>query len=73
MIQLPASLFILKLLFLKIFEACSRSSNALWTESFYQAIKVNIVCFKDMSTIVNVTWVTDGGMLYRIVENELYS
>ena len=24
-------------------------------------------------TLQGVTWVTDGGMLYRIVENELYN
>ena len=40
--QLPASLFILNLQFLKIFETSCRSSNALWTKSFYQAIKLNM-------------------------------
>ena len=42
--QLPDSLFILNFLFFKIFEDGCRSSNALWTKSFYQPIKVN-ACF----------------------------
>ena len=43
--QLPASLFILNLLFLKIFEADCKSSNALRKKLFSVTIKVNTSVF----------------------------
>ena len=51
------------LLFVQIVESKCRSSNALWKMQFYEAIKVSMSVFKDMSTLFNVCVQTKGSLL----------
>ena len=64
MSQLPAFLFIFNL----IFEAGWRSSNALWTKSFYQTIKVNLsVFFVETSNLSNVYFQKTDSLLLPLI------
>ena len=44
-----------------------------WEQRLMCSVDKQVHRTRRIITLQGVTWVTDGGMLYRIVENELYN